>query len=344
MRDAFAFAGNVHWFPGHMARGLRLMREALRRVDVVVEVRDARLPLTSVNPHVERLAANHDRIVVYNKADLANSNMQAVIARAFEQHTALPPPLFTNALENRNLHEIVRLAHNVGRHKAGPLVYRPEVTMMVVGIPNVGKSSLINALRRLGTRKGKAAAVGSLPGVTRTVMGRIKVLDSPPTYMIDTPGVFVPHVPDQTSGLKLGLIAAIKDHLVGELVLADFLLYTLNRIGSTAYLAPCGLREPSDDITVVLTALSRRVGAVLRQGEPDLDLAARHFLTSYREGRLGRYTLDVLTPDTLAAAFRRTTAELDDGDDRHDRRSTAPGRPASAESSPDAEQRSALTV
>lgn len=191
------------------------------------------------------------------------------------------------------------------RHKDDPLVYRPDVTMMVVGMPNVGKSSLINALRRLGTRKGNAAKVGARPGVTTSVMGKIKVLDEPPTYLIDTPGVFVPHIDDQSQGLKLGLIAAVKDHLVGELVLADFLLYMFNRFSSRAYVEFCGLSEPCDEITLVLTSLCKRIGAIQKHGEPQLEAGARYFLAAFRDGKLGRYTLDILNDNTLRAAFRR---------------------------------------
>jgi len=100
---------------------------------------------------------------------------------------------------------------------------------MVVGMPNVGKSSLINSLRRIGVKKGKAAPTGAIPGITRTVAGTIKVLESPKVYLIDTPGVMIPHIADPVSAIKVALTGAISDHLSDEEVIADYLLFQLNQ-------------------------------------------------------------------------------------------------------------------
>ena len=190
-------------------------------------------------------------------------------------------------------------------------------------------------------RTGKAAAVGPTPGVTTSVMGAIKVLDQPRTYLIDTPGVMVPRIDDPIVGLKLAVTGtaacqprprapprlvtlrslanarrrrgsswrgsgAIKDHLVGEVTLADFLLFLLNRQGGQVqYAARCGLAGPTDNVVDLLTAVSRRFGALREHGQPDLDASARIVLSLFRSGEFGRFTLDDLSPDAVAGFFRQ---------------------------------------
>ena len=183
--------------------------------------------------------------------------------------------------------------------------------------------------------------MGPTPGVTTSVMGAIKVLDQPRTYLVDTPGVMVPRIDDPIVGLKLavtgqlraqpdtreppfagrvadrqvlgGLLGgartgAIKDHLVGEVTLADFLLFMLNQSGHANYTARCGLAGPTDDVTELLTAVSRRFGALREHGRPDLEASARIVLALFRSGELGRFTLDDLAPAAIAARFRPATA------------------------------------
>ncbi|KAG1240994.1 hypothetical protein G6F68_017119 [Rhizopus microsporus] len=122
---------------------------------------------------------------------------------------------------------------------------------MVVGMPNVGKSSLINALRRVGVGKGKAAITGAQPGVTRTVIGTVKVLEDPTVYLIDTPGVMVPHIDDPVRSLKVALTGGIRDHLSDEQVMADYLLYRLNQFGSHGYVDWFRLGQPTNDLSKV---------------------------------------------------------------------------------------------
>uniref|UniRef100_A0A493SV29 Mitochondrial ribosome associated GTPase 1 n=1 Tax=Anas platyrhynchos platyrhynchos TaxID=8840 RepID=A0A493SV29_ANAPP len=131
---------------------------------------------------------------------------------------------------------------------------------MVIGVPNVGKSSLINSLRRLHLRKGKATAVGGEPGVTKAVLTRIQVCETPLMYLVDTPGVLPPKLGDVETGMKLALCGAIRDHLVGEDIMADYLLYTLNRQQQFGYVQHYGLPEASDDIGHVLKHVALILG------------------------------------------------------------------------------------
>ncbi|KAI8878601.1 hypothetical protein K501DRAFT_297560 [Backusella circina FSU 941] len=214
------------------------------------------------NVSIQSISYRRPRLIVYNKADLAHSTTAAITTNAFTKHEPHTPVIFTSS----------KLVDPI-----------PQVTFMVMGMPNVGKSSLINSLRRVGVGNGKATQTGAQPGITRTVIGTVKVLEDPTVYLVDTPGDMVPHITD-------------------EQVIADYLLYRLN--GFHAY-----------------ECMARRVGAAVKVGELDLTMASKFFLKHYRTGKLGRYTSDDLSPTSIDTFFEHlkmfsATDKLMDGSNR----------------------------
>ncbi|PVH63398.1 hypothetical protein PAHAL_2G020400 [Panicum hallii] len=195
-----AGGGAVNWFPGHMAAASRAIRDRLKLADLVIEVRDARIPLSSANEDLQPVLAAKRRILALNKKDLANPNIMNLLGLAE-----------------------LKLKEAISKE--------PTLLIMVVGVPNVGKSALINSIHRIATSrfpvhdKNKRATVGPLPGVTQDIAG-YKIASQPSIYVLDTPGVLVPSIPDMETGLKLAL--TVKDSAVGEERIAKYLLSLLN--------------------------------------------------------------------------------------------------------------------
>ncbi|KAG0243748.1 Mitochondrial GTPase [Mortierella sp. GBA43] len=294
LRPAFVYDKTINWFPGHMAKGLRLITEKLNAVQVIIEF--------------EPIAQKKDRLIVYNKADLAHPDTEAVVTRAFKEFKG-QDVVFTNANEDTNIKGIIKYLAKKAKVSGTASEKELTTTVMVVGMPNVGKSSLINSLRRIGVNKGKAAPTGAVPGITRTVAGTIKVLDSPKVYLIDTPGVMIPHIADPVSAIKVALTGAISDHLSDEGVIADYLLYQLNLAQDYSYTKLYNINEPTDDIQVFLPQVAKYIGALKKGGEYNLATTAQFLLKQYRIGKLGRFTLDDISPEGLESFL---TKEFED--------------------------------
>ncbi|XP_078498885.1 mitochondrial ribosome-associated GTPase 1 isoform X2 [Lissotriton helveticus] len=264
-REIFNFAGRnmAHWFPGHMSRGLTQMKANLKDVDCLIE-----------------------RIM--NELE----------------HQGIKKVIFTNCVKDENIDKLVPMATEV--IQSSNRFQRTETLgycIMVIGVPNVGKSSVINAIRRQHLKKGKASRVGAMPGITRAVLSRIQVCDKPPIYLLDTPGILTPQVETIENGMKLALCGTILDHLVGEEILADYLLYTLNKFKQFGYVERYGLEVPSDDIESVLKRIAIKLGktqkvkAITGVGNvnitvPNYSVAAYDFIRTFRKGVLGKVMLD----------------------------------------------------
>lgn len=175
-----------------------------------------------------------------------------------------------------------------------------DCCLMIIGIPNVGKSSIINALRIKYLNKGNATPMGPIPGVTRSVLHKIKISENPLFYLLDTPGILNPKVTNIDVGLKLALCATIQDHLVGDAIIADYLLFWLNKHKYFQYVKYFELEAATDDILELLTQISKKFNKVIRHRnhdnvyvyKPHLDAAAKIILKAYREGHLGKFVLD----------------------------------------------------
>ncbi|RLN54957.1 hypothetical protein BBJ28_00024485 [Nothophytophthora sp. Chile5] len=293
-RSKFLFPAKVNWFPGHMALARRQMVAQMDAVDVLIEVRDARIPWSSANPVLEEaFGKSKPRLVVFNKSDLANSNMQQRVERQCARNPSITDCLFTSVTKGKRLQAILQWCN---KHSNAQFKSTAGSMVMVVGIPNVGKSSLINEFRRLSNSqklaKGRSRApVGPTPGVT-VRNDIIKVNDKPAVYVVDTPGVMLPNIPSAETGMRLALTGAIKDEVVGTELIADYMLFMLNQIKSTRYVETLQLPGPTDDIAELLPLVYKRCGALGKEPDVQNRLAAEFLLQEFRRGAFGNFTLD----------------------------------------------------
>lgn len=306
-RSAFDFGGRevANWFPGHMAKGLKQMRANLKNVDCIIEIHDARIPFSGRNHLFQESLDVRPHLLVLNKVDLADVvNKQRILKQLGKD--GVKSVVFTDCQKQRddNVKKIVPKV--VELIESRPRFHRSEnqkFCLMVIGIPNVGKSSFINALRRTNLKKGKASRVGGEPGITKAVLTRIQVCERPIIHLLDTPGVLPPQIESLETGMKLALCGTILDHLVGEDVIADYLLFTLNRLERFSYVERYDLQEPCDNIEQVLKRIAiklgktQRVKAITGVGNititvPNYTAAAYDFIRAFRKGELGKVMLD----------------------------------------------------
>ncbi|XP_044265850.1 mitochondrial GTPase 1 [Tribolium madens] len=292
----------LRWFPGHMGRGLKQMQHKLRSIDCIIEVHDARIPISGRNTDFKyTISGVKPHILVLNKVDLIDKKLIPSITNRVKNE--FEHVIFTNCKDQhcKGVRKVFPLAQNL--IKSSDRFNRSEAEdqcVMIIGVPNVGKSSLINALRVRNLHKGGASPVGAAPGITRSVLTRIKMSEDPLCYMLDTPGILTPKIESTEVGLKLALCATIQDHLIGETVIADYLLFWLNKNGHYNYVTFFGLEKATDDILEVLTQISIKHRKMLKLRDnsnnyiyrPDLDHGAKIMLQAFRSGALGKIMLD----------------------------------------------------
>ena len=205
----------IQWYPGHMAKATRILSDDLKVVDVVIEVLDARLPLSSANPVLQELIGSRPTVIALNKSDLADPVVTEAWVRFFEKQGR--PAALLNAVDGKGIRNLIQKAKQAGAPALEKLTrkgLRPRpVRVMIMGIPNVGKSSLVNRVV-----KGALTKTGDKPGVTR---GRQWIRVDSDVDLLDTPGILPPSLPNQQSALLLGICGAIKDTIYdsGEAVL-----------------------------------------------------------------------------------------------------------------------------
>lgn len=293
------------WFPGHMGKGLRVMQQKLKMVDCVIEVHDARIPFSGRNDDFKHsIRGIKPHIMVFNKKDLIDKNHFRTITRQIQQQDRLNDVLFTNCRDQKceGIRRLLPLATKlIAESDRFNRSDEKDFNIMIIGVPNVGKSSLINILRNRHLKKTGAAAVGAVAGITRSVLNKIKISETPKVFLLDTPGILMPRISDTEQGLKLALCGCTQDHLVGDELIADFLLYRMNKAQNFDYVKLMGLEEPTDKIIEVLVAWARKnekyekvrsadqIQMVLR---PNTKAAAQFMLKQFRTGILGRIFLD----------------------------------------------------
>lgn len=279
-------AGNDYgWYPGHMTKSVRAIREELKLVDLCIEVLDSRIPLSSRNPDIDELAKGKFRMVVLNKADLSDERKTALWTAYFMDKGI--ESLVLNAKEKKASDAVKKLAtkvcaEKIERDRKRGIVGRP-IRAMVCGIPNVGKSTLINSIT------GKAPAkTGNKPGVTRSNQW---VKTGAGIELLDTPGLLWPKFEDRSVGLKLAAIGSINDQILNTILLASETILLLRDIYPDAtvpkYEISCN-EKPED----VLEAVAVRNGLLLKGADPDIRRAAETLLSELRSGKLGRMTLE----------------------------------------------------
>ncbi|ACX52510.1 ribosome biogenesis GTP-binding protein YlqF [Ammonifex degensii KC4] len=267
---------SLHWYPGHMVKARRLLRAHLPLVQVVFELLDARIPYSSRNPDIAELLAGKPRVVVLNKEDLADPQATRAWLAYLEREGH--PALAVNSLTGKGLNKLEEALRRVAKPGRTGILRG-----MVVGIPNVGKSSFINRLVR-----GRAAAVGAKPGVTK---GKQWIKVTPNFELLDTPGVLWPRFEDPEVGLKLAVTGALKEEVIDVEAAALWLAFWLQEHypDALAKRYPFAAGKAPEEF---LEELGRYRGFFLEGGCVDRVKAAVALLKDFREGRLGRFTLD----------------------------------------------------
>ena len=286
---------NIQWYPGHMTRPRRRMEEDLKFVDIVVEISDARIPISSRNPDIDSICAGKPRLIVLNRADQADPAVNKVWAAHFKKqgHAVLE----TDAKTGKGINQFsaliqVALKEQIAKWREKGQVGRP-VRAMVVGVPNVGKSTFINKVARK-----KSALAGDRPGVTR---GKQWVNVDQSLDLLDTPGILWPKFEDVTTGMRLAFTGAVKDTIMDVETLGCHFMTMLaehypEALKNGYKLTDIPLREEEENDVAygyrLLQLCAQKRGMRISGGEFDTERMARVLLDEYRGSKLGRFTLE----------------------------------------------------
>lgn len=283
----------IQWFPGHMTRARREIEQKLKLIDIVIELLDARIPLSSRNPMIDDIVQNKPRIVLLNKADLADPSLTERWVSYFAERGLVAVPF--NSTEGQRRQEIITqakslLKHRLEREKLKGMKPRP-MRFLIVGIPNVGKSTLIN---RLAGRN--VTSTGDRPGVTK---GQQWIKVSQEMELLDTPGILWPKFEDQTVGYRLAVTGAIKEQILIVEDVAYFALRYLiehypERLSERFDVEVHELDEfnESEVIVNMMEDIGRKRGCIQSGGKIDLEKASGIILRELRAGKLGKLTFE----------------------------------------------------
>ena len=278
---------NIQWFPGHMTKAERMIEENMKLVDGVCEVIDARIPNASRNPDIDRLAAGKPRLVVLNRADQADPEVTKQWRAYFKSQGMTV--LETDSKTGKGVNQFPQAVRTARKDKLAEYAAQGQgsrpLRIMVVGIPNVGKSTFINKVARR-----KAAVAGDRPGVTRGKQW-IHIDDS--LDLLDTPGILWPKFDDEEVGQVLALTGAVKDDILDrETLAANFLVRLRDHYSTVIEQRYKFIPDPGAQGWELLEAAARKRGFLISGGELDTERMAAILLDEYRGGKLGRLTLE----------------------------------------------------
>ena len=273
------------WYPGHMSKAKRAMQEDLKLINVIIELVDARVPLSSKNPDIDPMANGKSRIILLNKCDLADSSVTARWKKYYEEKG-----FFVALVNSKNgkgvkqVNEVIQSAckEKIERDRRRGILNRP-IRAMIVGIPNVGKSTFINSFAGKSCTK-----TGNKPGVTK---GKQWIRLNKNVELLDTPGILWPKFEDQTVGLRLAFIGSIKDELSNQYELCMLLMQYPGEHYPKAIPDTYQI-EPAENEVELLERVAKRRGCLKAGGEHDLDKAANYVIDDFRNGRLGCISLE----------------------------------------------------
>lgn len=276
---------NVQWYPGHMTKAMRQMQEDIKLIDLVVEIVDARVPLSSRNPDIDSLAKGKARMILLNKCDLSDKRYNDEWVKYFKNKGITA--VLIDSRNGKGLKEIQGAVQEsckekIERDRKRGIMNRP-LRAMICGIPNVGKSTFINSFAKKACTK-----TGNKPGVTK---GKQWIRLNKTLELLDTPGVLWPKFEDQQVGINLAMIGSIND----EILSIDELSYEMIRFLKNNYASKLADRygiSEEDEAIDILEAIGKKRGCLVKGGEVDLQKAAGIVVDEFRSGKLGFFTLE----------------------------------------------------
>ncbi len=277
---------NYQWHPGHMTKAKRMMEENIKLIDIVIEVLDARIPFSSRNPDIDALGKNKSRLILLNKSDLADEKRNTMWKQWFEEKGYFVVEVNARSGAGiRPINNIVKEAckEKIERDRRRGILNRP-VRAMVVGIPNVGKSTFINSYAKKACTK-----TGNKPGVTK---GKQWIKLSKDIELLDTPGILWPKFEDQLVGLRLALTGSINDDILNIEELAIEFIKFMREVYPGVLDERYGVNI-TEDAVADLEEIAKIRGCLAKGGSYDLDKASRQIIDDFRSGKLGRITLEL---------------------------------------------------
>lgn len=279
---------NIQWYPGHMTKAKRMMSENLNLVDIVVELLDARIPLSSKNPDIDELAKNKHRIILLNKSDLADEKATSKWSEYYSARGFYV--IAVNSVSGKGINDIIKLSEELMKEKKERLKKRGRIFVptrsMICGIPNVGKSTLINKF------VGKTLAkTGDKPGVTK---GKQWIRIRKDFELLDTPGILWPKFDDKNVGLKLAFTGAVNDNILDTVTLSHNLIGILRKMYPTCLSDRYKIEYTDEDLNdKILEKIAIARGFRLKGDELDFRRTAAILLDEFRGCKLGRLTLEL---------------------------------------------------
>lgn len=279
---------NIQWYPGHMTKTKRMIAENISLVDIVIELVDSRVPYSSKNPDIDKFAANKKRIIILNKVDLADDTFTKKWVEYFENKGF--KTVLVNSINGKGISEVIKVSkelmkEKIERDRTRGRIYRP-IRAMIVGIPNVGKSTFINKF------VGKSAAqTGDRPGVTK---GKQWIKIKKDFELLDTPGILWPKFEDEYVALKLAFTGAIKDEIMDIQTLSYKFIEFINNLYPQAIKNRYKIDFDYDlEAYKIFEIIAKKRGFLLQDDKIDISRTAKILFDEFRSGKLGNLTLEL---------------------------------------------------